>query len=496
MTGVASRNSALQISEIRVSCTKPTKLRVLVSVKTASTKDKATLLHEVESKAEERELAMHIYPSSIDDSSLPAHHWPRPDEQLLKKEFSFQHFRKDGIIVSAELKARNELENTDSSAPELPDNHTVRPHIQLVGALEIVQQVGKIVESAPFIEPIGAILSEVVKVYKEVKDNHGKRDALLDKVASLALDIGKAILRLKDSGHAGSISRLQSDLEEYTGLLKEARELIGAFDDRGGFIRIVKRGELGAGLDSLDRSLDSFGTRFRNNRLVDIQISLGTVAEHVSKTYDTVLEVKLEQWLNAPDPKEKHARSCGLRQESTYFIHWQDNPGNCLAESDNSRSGKTILSSTVIEELFKHRGTTPPLHDSKQTLRQCPVSYRTLSNTMRPPVARRRNYDIMRVCTEIIAWSGIRLHVLITSQPATSSRRKNTTSEDIDLHGIKSATIIARIIQKSNGMCFVWHIRCKKLLNSMPRLMRCRIPYMTYMPGGSARKCSCPIPAR
>jgi hypothetical protein len=89
-------------------------------------------------------------------------------------------------------------------------------------------------------------------------------------------------------------------------LLKGARELIGAFDDRGGFIRIVKRGELGAGLDSLDRSLDSFGTRFRvnnllsiiyqrfftiplqNNRLVDIQISLGTVAEHVSKTYDTV----------------------------------------------------------------------------------------------------------------------------------------------------------------------------------------------------------------
>jgi hypothetical protein len=34
-----------------------------MSVKTALTKDKATL-HEAESKAEERELAMHIYPSS------------------------------------------------------------------------------------------------------------------------------------------------------------------------------------------------------------------------------------------------------------------------------------------------------------------------------------------------------------------------------------------------------------------------------------------------
>jgi hypothetical protein len=61
------------------------------------------------------------------------------------------------------------------------------------------------------------LVTIVLIALKEVKDNHGKRDALLDKVASLALDIGKAILRLKDSGHAGSIIRLQSDLEEYTG---------------------------------------------------------------------------------------------------------------------------------------------------------------------------------------------------------------------------------------------------------------------------------------
>ncbi|KAJ7870237.1 hypothetical protein B0H13DRAFT_2280653 [Mycena leptocephala] len=540
MTGVASRNSALQISEIRVSCTKPTKLRVLVSVKSALTKDKATLLHEAKSKAEERELAIHINPSSIDDSSrllvlevYRRHHWHRSDEQLLKKEFSFaallqycsgqsesrvyEIFRKDGIIVSAELKARNELENTDSSAPELPDNSTTVTTVEsdvatnakgsidipshsseltkigavhgsskndtvisnLLAALEIVQQVGKIVESAPFIEPIGAILSEVVKVYKEVKDNHGKRDALLDKVASLALDIGKAILRLKDSGHAGSISRLQSDLEEYTGLLKEARGLIGAFDDRGGFIRIVKRGELAAGLDSLDRRLDFFGTRFRrvftiplqNNRLVDIQISLGTLR--------SMLEVKLEQWLNAPDPKEKHARSCGLRQESTClwllqhknFIHWQDNPGKLLWIEGPSGTGKTILSSTVIEELFKHRGNNTAIayfhfdfsDDRKQSMeialrrlvlqlsRRCPVSNFSKSLSAHTLFLMRWTSAETTTSCEFVqtitAWSGIRLHVLITSQPrdifetSFSSLgnllripiQKNTTSEDIDL---------------------------------------------------------------
>ncbi|KAJ7815121.1 ankyrin repeat-containing domain protein [Mycena leptocephala] len=318
---------------------------------------------------------------------------------------------------------------------------------------------------------------------------------------------------------------------------------------------IQRRGELG----------------IQNNRLVDNQISLGTVAEHVSKTYDTVLEVKLEQWLNAPDPREKHARSCGLRQESTClwllrhkdFIHWQDNPGKLLWIEGPSGSGKTILSSTVIEELFKHRGNNTAIayfyfdfsDDSKQSTeialrrlvlqlsRQCPVSYRTLSNNYEASSGQTvptwaelldllqkllqelgrtylildaldecGNYDIIATFVQrITAWSGIRLHVLITSQPrdifetSFSSLenilripiQKNTTSEDIDLFVTstlasskmlkawesKSATIISRILQKSNGMfrlayCLLQELeRCKKpaeldaMLDALPNTL-------------------------
>ncbi|KAJ7830975.1 ankyrin repeat-containing domain protein [Mycena leptocephala] len=465
MTGVASRNSALQISEIRVSCTKPTKLRVLVSVKTALTKDKATLLHEAKSKAEERELAIHINPSSIDDSSrllvlevYRRHHWHRSDEQLLKKEFSFEAFlqycsgqsesrvyeifRKDGIIVSAELKARNELENTDSSAPELPDNSTTVTTVEsdvatnakgsidipshsseltkigavhgsskndtvisnLLAALEIVQQVGKIVESAPFIEPIGAILSEVVKVYKEVKDNHGKRDALLDKVASLALDIGKAILRLKDSGHAGSISRLQSDLEEYTGLLKEARELIGAFDDRGGFIRIVKRGELGAGLDSLDRGLD-----------FSEQDSGSTVIEELFMRRGNNTAIAYFYFDFSDDSKQNmEIALCRLVLQ--------------LSRPDGSDWAELL---DLLQKLLQQLGRTYLILDA---LDEC------------------GNYDIIATF--------VQKSLLGRSTLASSKMLKAWES--------KSATIISRIIQKSNGMfrlayCLLQELeRCKK----------------------------------
>jgi hypothetical protein len=155
-----------------------------------------------------------------------------------------------------------------------------------------------------------------------------------------------------------------------------------------------------------------------------------------------------------------------------------------------------------------------------QLSRRCPVSYRTLANSYEASSGEKlptyaeilvllqkllqelectylildaldecRNYDIIaRFVQTITAWSGIRLHVLITSQPrdifetSFSSLgnllripiQKNTTSEDIDLFvkstlasnkmlkawGSKSATIIARIIQKSNGMCVLFPIEC------------------------------------
>lgn len=154
-----------------------------------------------------------------------------------------------------------------------------------------------------------------------------------------------------------------------------------------------------------------------------------------------------------------------------------------------------------------------------QLSRQCPVSYKTLSNDYEassgqtvPTYAELlvllqkllqelgctylildaldegRNYDIIaRFVQEITAWSGVRLHVLITSQPrdifetSFSSLgnllripiQKSTTSEDIDLFvrstlasnkmlkawESKSPTIISRIIQKSNGMCVLFPTR-------------------------------------
>ncbi|KAJ7850773.1 hypothetical protein B0H14DRAFT_2581764 [Mycena olivaceomarginata] len=226
------------------------------------------------------------------------------------------------------------------------------------GGDEKKAQVGKMIQSVPFIEPIGAILFEFVNVYKSIITTR-KRDALLSKSAGLARDIGEALVRMKDNWHANQVSRLERDLGEYMKLLA-ARKIILTFDDRGLSLRVLQRGELGAEMERLDEKLIAFGTRFRTNRLVDIQIQQGGVAEAVEKIRVTELASKLERWLNAPDPKEDLTRSCELRHKSTCqwvfqteaFIRWQDYPGELLWIEGPSGSGKTILSSAMIQWLF------------------------------------------------------------------------------------------------------------------------------------------------
>ncbi|KAF7365667.1 Ankyrin repeat protein [Mycena venus] len=82
-----------------------------------------------------------------------------------------------------------------------------------------------------------------------------------------------------------------------------------------------------------------------------------------NKILDTALEKQLEGWLNAPDPKEKHSRLCGLENrspcswlfEDDSFILWKNNPGELLWIQGASGTGKTIISSMIIEHLFEAR---------------------------------------------------------------------------------------------------------------------------------------------
>ncbi|KAJ7323524.1 hypothetical protein DFH08DRAFT_817554 [Mycena albidolilacea] len=301
----------LQISRIGISCPNPVK--ITVSVKTLSTKQVEAGPEEGEA-SKDASASIHISPpwqvihpydtiSALTSNArvLDSHKslvvvfkkmvFKRtlfrktkkfPFERLLgycsqnSIPTVYELYEKEGVVITAEM--QTEIQTNAVQVESVDSKDSVISNLS--SALSIVQQVGKMIESFPFIEPIGAILSEFVKVYKEVNDNHAKRDALMEKYAGLAREIGEAFLRLKERDYLSQASRLAWDLKRYMELLKGVRSMILVFDDRGASLRFIQRGELGAQMDKFDKDLESFGTRFRTNRLVDIEIEQSKAARY------------------------------------------------------------------------------------------------------------------------------------------------------------------------------------------------------------------------
>ncbi|KAJ7291164.1 ankyrin repeat-containing domain protein [Mycena rebaudengoi] len=244
----------------------------------------------------------------------------------------------------------------------------------LVAVLDIVQQVGKILQTVPFVEPIGAILSQAVKVYKEVDDNSGKRDALSAKATALDDGIQDAIHLLEKS------DSLESDVEDYTKKLEEVRAVLTVH--RGKFSQVIHRGKLAAELALVDQSLNDFSKLFEtkcliriergvartNATLTEMQQMQGGIAHNVADTHHEVLKFitdterkKIIDWLSPANFFLQQADIFGRRQDRTgewlladdRFKRWETGSGGILWGRGAPGAGKTVLASVVVDHLDK-----------------------------------------------------------------------------------------------------------------------------------------------
>lgn len=104
--------------------------------------------------------------------------------------------------------------------------------------LNLVQQVMNVVQKVPFVAPVAAAMSEILKAYKvcfrfvgalhtssyllcclqEVKDTNEKRDVLFAQISAITRDLCATILRMEETNHVDLLGRLKGDLETYAGL--------------------------------------------------------------------------------------------------------------------------------------------------------------------------------------------------------------------------------------------------------------------------------------
>ncbi|KAJ7628729.1 hypothetical protein FB45DRAFT_867717 [Roridomyces roridus] len=156
-------------------------------------------------------------------------------------------------------------------------------------ALSLVEQVASIAQAAPFIAPAAALLSQILEGYRSVKDLDDKRDGLCTFISDLTGDICAAVLRMEETHHSDLVGRLKPDLETYAALIGKASAFIAEFDKHGFFFRAVSRSQMDSKLTALNEELNSFGARFRSNRLVDIAINQNASDRILGEVHDIVL---------------------------------------------------------------------------------------------------------------------------------------------------------------------------------------------------------------
>ncbi|KAF8184630.1 hypothetical protein K438DRAFT_1837602 [Mycena galopus ATCC 62051] len=293
--------------------------------------------------------------------------------QLLNK---WSRGKESTAVDSASILPESNPPSTSGvNVPVVPQESTsaadsVTQNISLV--LVLAEQVANIAQVAPFIAPAAALLTEILKSYKEVKSINEKRDVLAAHVANLTGGICATVLRMEATNYSELIGRLKLDLKKYAELIARASQFVNEYDSQGKLVRWAARSDLGGEIDKLNQELYSFGARFRTNRLVDITINQSANTETLNKVHDMVVQDKLEKWIQCPDMKQKQHETEKIRKEGTglwfieseTFIEWQDKPGSLWVEGP-SGAGKSVLSSTVIRQLFADEklfedGASPP----------------------------------------------------------------------------------------------------------------------------------------
>ncbi|KAJ7657033.1 ankyrin repeat-containing domain protein [Mycena rosella] len=231
----------------------------------------------------------------------------------------------------------------------------------LAQAAEICEKIANVVDKAPLIGPLAALVSTILKTCKEIKDTYEHRNNLFKRIERIALDLHGTIMRMETTQYTdGSTGRLKSDIEEYVGLFKKASALLSDFDTQGKLKITVNHKDWESKLAALDRELDSFAGQFNTKRGTDIQIGQSAIRKKVDEVQVLALGKKLQEWLQSPpDMGLKHHATQKLHHEGTgtwfldgpEFTEWRENPGSLWIEG-KSGAGKSVLSSTVIEKLL------------------------------------------------------------------------------------------------------------------------------------------------
>ncbi|KAJ7669088.1 ankyrin repeat-containing domain protein [Mycena rosella] len=118
----------------------------------------------------------------------------------------------------------------------------------VAAVLELFQQIANIIQKVPVIAPAAALMSVILKAYKEIKDTNEKRDILLANITDLSHDLCSAILWMDSTNQLDFLRRLKADLDTYGDLEVKLEKWLQSPDMKQKHLETLRLRKDGTGL--------------------------------------------------------------------------------------------------------------------------------------------------------------------------------------------------------------------------------------------------------
>ncbi|KAJ7459017.1 ankyrin repeat-containing domain protein [Mycena latifolia] len=269
--------------------------------------------------------------------------------------------QKDKALHSADQLDSQQLVHAEPAADSKATDSVGNNFIDnLALAAELCEKIANVVDKAPLVAPLAALVSTILNTCKEIQDTKGHHNDLFKRIMKITNNLHGTVIRMEKTQYEEDTGRLKADMEEYVRLINKASALVSDFDARANLKNTVTHKDWERKLTALDRELDSFAGQFNVNRETDFQIGQSVIRKKVDEVQVSGLATKLREWLQLPlDMGTKHGvtQKLDLKGTGSWFLdgvqfkEWKETSGSLWLEGQ-SGAGKTVLSSTVIEKLL------------------------------------------------------------------------------------------------------------------------------------------------
>ncbi|KAF7350143.1 Pfs domain-containing protein [Mycena venus] len=253
--------------------------------------------------------------------------------------------------------------STESSPASVPQSKTSQlvdgASTVLEATLKVLELLGSVTDKVPYLNIITGCISKLIEIRNEMTANKERASDLLSKIGEITRVVAQGLQDLDENKRSVAVRGLENDLKRYQSVLNETCGILKEWTTQGFLKRTWKHGDFPAIADGIDRRIDAFHDAFSVARLTALSTGQDALDVKMQTLVDKAKRAELNKWLkpanvgqSQKDAADKYHPGTGAwLLECAEFREWIYAPNSLLWLSGISGSGKTVLSSTIIDKL-------------------------------------------------------------------------------------------------------------------------------------------------